>query len=199
MNSGALREIQAFFGSRAAGWEERFPGDEPAYERAIRELAPPTGGRVLDAGCGTGRALPFLRQAVGPAGSVVALDATPEMLVEAKRLGRGQLGSLLLADGELLPFPNRSFDSIFTAGFVPHLSDPETGLAELARTCLPGGRLAIFHPIGRSTLAARHGNVPSDDDLVAPARLTPVLAAAGWRTESIDDGPERYLTLAVRV
>jgi SAM-dependent methyltransferase len=194
-----IRETQAFFAVRAGGWETRFPGDEPRYAQAIRELAPPSGGRVLDAGCGTGRALPFLREAVGSRGEVMALDITPEMLAEAARLGRGRLARLLVGDGERLPFGAGVFDAIFAAGFVPHLANPEAALAELARVAASGGRLAIFHPIGRSTLAARHGGTPSDDDIVAPTRLRAVLPAAGWLVESIDDGAERYLALARRV
>ena len=194
----SLYETQAFFASRAAGWETRFPDDEPRYEAAIRELAPGLGGRVLDAGCGTGRALPFLRQAVGELGLVVGLDATPEMLAEARRLGRNQVAELLLADGERMPFSEASFDAVLAAGFVPHLQGAEAGLAELARITCPGGRLAIFHPIGRATLAARHGGTPSDDDIVAPGRLRALLPAAGWTLETVDDGPDRYLALSTR-
>jgi SAM-dependent methyltransferase len=194
-----LRDTQAFFAARAAGWETRFPGDEPRYRQAVQELAPPRGGRVLDAGCGTGRALTFLRDAAGPQGQVVALDLTPEMLAEARRLGRDGLAYLLLGDGERLPFASGTFQAIFAAGFVPHLLDPGGGLTELARVAAPSARLAIFHPIGRATLAARHGGAPSQDDVVAPARLRPLLAAAGWALDTIDDGPKRYLALAHRV
>ena len=43
-----------------------------------------------------------------------------------------------------------------------------------------------------------HGGVPSDDDAIAPARLTGTLDAAGWAIESVDDAEERFLALAVR-
>src|SRR5438876_10107232 len=112
----SLRETQAFFAMRAAGWEERFPDDEPRYEQAVRALAPPAGGRVLDVGCGTGRAIPFLRRAIGPDGILVAVDVTQEMLAEAQRRGRDQLALLLQADGEAPPFGDSSFDGILAAG-----------------------------------------------------------------------------------
>lgn len=194
-----IREIQAFFATRAAGWEERFAADDAKFEQAIRELAPPLGGHVLDVGCGTGRAIPFLRRAVGSAGGVASLDATPEMLSEASKRGRDKLAGLVLADGERLPFRAGVFDAILAAGYVPHLADAAPGLLELARVTASGGRLAIFHPIGRATLAARHGRTPSDDDVTAPSRLAQLLPAAGWRLESIDDGADRYLALARRV
>ena len=60
-------------------------------------------------------------------------------------------------------------------------------------------RLAIFHPISRAALAARHGSAPSEDDATSPRRLPGMLGATGWRLERLDDGAERYLALAVRL
>jgi SAM-dependent methyltransferase len=85
---------------------------------------------------------------------------------------------------------------VFAAGFVTHLDDPSAGLAELRRVTRPGGRLAVFHPIGRATLAARHGHGPGADDLLDPRNLGHALAAAGWRLDELDDGTHRYLALA---
>jgi SAM-dependent methyltransferase len=194
-----IGEIQAFFAPRAEHWEERFPDDDAKFEQAIRELAPPAGGRVLDVGCGTGRALPLLRSVVGTRGVVVGLDLTPEMLAEARRRGRASIAGLVLGDGERLPVRGGAFDALLAAGYVPHLADPVPGLRELACVTKVGGRLAIFHPIGRATLAARHGGTPSEDDVIAPGRLGELLPAAGWRLLWVDDGEDRYLALAERV
>jgi hypothetical protein len=79
-----ITETRAFFGPRAATWDTTFGRDLPAYAAAIAEANVPEGGHVIDVGCGTGQALPALRQAVGPQGTVVALDLTPEMLVQAR-------------------------------------------------------------------------------------------------------------------
>jgi SAM-dependent methyltransferase len=193
-----LRETRAFFGPRAAGWEDRFPGDEPRYEAAVAALGPPEGGTVVDAGCGTGRALAFLRAAVGPRGRVVGLDATPEMLGQAAACHRQDLGNLVLGDATGLPFPAARVDAVFAAGLLPHLPDPGAGLVELARVTVAGGRLAVFHPVGRAALRARHGRPPTDHDPLDPDRLSPLLAATGWRAISIEDGEDRYLALAER-
>src|SRR5690606_19742913 len=107
-----LDRTRAFFGPRAAGWEDRFPDDGPRYERAVAELAPPPGGVVLDAGCGTGRALPFLRAAVGAGGTVVAADVTPEMLDGARRHARAARAALLRADVLALPLAGGSVDAV---------------------------------------------------------------------------------------
>jgi SAM-dependent methyltransferase len=197
-DGGPYAATRAFFGQRAAGWDEQFPDDAPAYERAVAELAPPVGGTVLDAACGTGRAVPPLRRAVGPEGLVVAADVTHEMLEVLVARGRRPGAAPLLADVFRLPLPPVSLDAILAAGLISHLDDPVGGLAELARACRPGGRLALFHPIGRVALARRHGRVPDPDDIRSPHRLGPALSASGWKLESLDDGDERYLAVARR-
>ncbi|MGH9185207.1 MAG: class I SAM-dependent methyltransferase [Acidimicrobiales bacterium] len=193
-----LAETRAFFAQRAHGWDERFPDDGPAYERAVADLAARPGGVVLDVGCGTGRALPSLARGPGGARLAVGLDVTAEMLAVARPAADQAAAALVLGDASHLPFPPAAFDAVFAAGFLPHLADPEAGLAELARVTRAGGRLALFHAIGRRVLAARHGDVPASNDIRAEAQLTPALVRSGWLLESIDDAEDRYLALAVR-
>jgi SAM-dependent methyltransferase len=194
---GRIAETVAFFGSRAATWEDRFPDDDPLYERAVAELAPRPGHTVLDAACGTGRALAPLRAAVGDGGTVLGLDLTPEMLAEASRRGRDRSATLVRCDVSRLPLASESVDAIFGAGLLPHLADPVAGLRELARVSRPGARLALFHPIGRAALARRRGHTLDPDDLRTEPRIRAALATAGWQAELVDDGEDRYLVLAV--
>ena len=190
--------VQEFFGARAADWDSRFPDDGPAYAAAVAELGLRAGDRVLDAGCGTGRALPPLRAAVGRSGVVVGADLTPAMLEAAVRAGRGREGQLLLADVAALPLRSESLDAVFAAGLIAHLPQPEENLRELARVVRPGGTLALFHPIGRAALAARQGRQITPDDLRAEPNLRPLLAGSGWRMTSYADEDARFLALAVR-
>ncbi|MBT2441870.1 methyltransferase domain-containing protein [Streptomyces sp. ISL-36] len=190
--------VQEFFGARAAGWDARFPDDGPAYAAAVADLGLRPGDAVLDAGCGTGRALPPLREAVGPTGTVIGADLTPEMLAEAVRAGRDKVAALLLTDVARLPVRDEALDAVFGAGLVSHLADPAENLRELARVVRPGGQLALFHPIGRAALAARHGRLVTEDDLRAEPRLRPLLSDSGWRMVRYVDEDDRYLVLAVR-
>jgi SAM-dependent methyltransferase len=153
---------------------------------------------ALDAGCGSGRALPILRDAVGRSGLVVGVDVTRAMLAEAGTMGRDRMAALVRADTGCLPLPGGVVDVIFAAGLIPHSPDPAAAVFELARVTRLRGRLAIFHPIGRAALAARHGRVLSDDDALAPKRLRPALKAAGFTVIEVDDGDDRYLVLAER-
>ncbi|QNP74092.1 methyltransferase domain-containing protein [Streptomyces roseirectus] len=190
--------VQEFFAARAAGWDERFAGDGPAYAAAVAALGLRPGHRVLDAGCGTGRALTPLRAAVGPSGTVLGADLTPAMLQAAVRAGRGRDGRLLLTDVAALPLRDGVLDAVFAAGLVAHLGEPASGLRELARVVRPGGALALFHPVGRAALAARQGRRLTPDDLRAEPNLRPLLAGSGWRMTSYTDEENRFLALAVR-
>ena len=190
--------VQEFFGARAADWDSRFPDDGPAYAAAVAGLGLHEGDRVLDAGCGTGRALTPLRAAVGPSGVVVGADLTPAMLQAAVRAGRGHDGQLLLADVAALPLRSEALDAVFAAGLIAHLPQPAANLRELSRVVRPGGTLALFHPIGRAALAARQGRRITPDDLRAEPNLRPLLAVSGWRMTSYVDEDARFLALAAR-
>ncbi|KPI28352.1 Methyltransferase type 11 [Actinobacteria bacterium OV320] len=190
--------VQEFFGARAADWDSRFPDDGPAYAAAVGRLGLRAGARVLDAGCGTGRALTPLREAVGPSGVVVGADLTPAMLAAAVRAGRDRAGRLMLADVTALPLRSASLDAVFAAGLIAHLPRPQENLRELARVVRPGGALALFHPIGRAALAARQGRRLTPEDLRAEPNLRPLLAGSGWRMTSYADEDARFLALAVR-
>ncbi|MEV1068970.1 class I SAM-dependent methyltransferase [Streptomyces sp. NPDC050263] len=191
--------VQEFFAARAADWDSRFPDDGPAYASAVGELGLREGDRVLDAGCGTGRALPALRAAVGRSGVVVGADLTPAMLEAAVRAERDRDGLLVLADVAALPLRSESLDAVFAAGLIAHLPRPAENLRELARVVRPGGTLTLFHPIGRAALAARQGRRITPEDQRAESNLRPLLAGSGWRMTSYVDEDARFLALAVRV
>src|SRR3984957_18182706 len=131
------------------------PPPRPSGARYVAEAGIRRGAVAIDVGCGTGRALPPLREAVGPDGSVIAVDLHPERLAAARPKSSAAGAAVILADARALPFADASADAIFAAGLVYHLPDTEAGLRELARVTRAGGLLVLFHPSGRAALAAR--------------------------------------------
>ena len=193
-----ISETQAFFSARAATWDTKFGDDLPAYAAAIAQARIPSGGVVIDVGCGTGRALPALRQAVGPHGTVIAVDLTPEMLRHARVKGHAVHATLILADARHLPLASASADAVFAAGLIMHLPDTEAGLRQLARITRPGGLLILFHPSGRAALAARHGRILEPDEPLAEAPLRRATQNTGWHLTTYDDAEYRFLAIATR-
>jgi ubiquinone/menaquinone biosynthesis C-methylase UbiE len=153
---------------------------------------------VIDVGCGTGRALPALRQAVGPDGAVIAIDLTPEMLAHARAQGRAAYAALVVGDARCLPLASASADAVFAAGLIMHLPDPQAGLGQLARITRHGGLLILFHPSGRAALAARHGRALRPDEPLAETPLRHSARRAGWRLITYDDAECRFLAVAIR-
>jgi ubiquinone/menaquinone biosynthesis C-methylase UbiE len=193
-----VAESQAFFAPRAATWDTKFGDDMPVYAAAVAELDLPSGAVALDLGCGTGRALPALREAVGPTGTVIALDLTPDMLRATRAADRARHAALIQADAHHLPLADASIDAVFAAGLLNHLHDLPAGLRELARVTRPSASLAIFHPTGRAALAARHGRTLRPDEPLAERELRRSLAETGWTLTAYDDASHRFLAIASR-
>jgi ubiquinone/menaquinone biosynthesis C-methylase UbiE len=110
----------AFTGRDRPGWDE----EVSAVVSTIESLRP---GRTLDVACGTGFLTRHLR------GAVVALDQSARMLSRAAT--QAPRATLVQGDGLALPFPNDSFDRVFTAHFYGHLDPDERArfLAEVDR------------------------------------------------------------------
>ncbi len=190
--------VRTFFGDRARTWDTKFPDDSPVYRTAVASLDTPPGGNVVDAGCGTGRALAALREAVGPQGTVIGADLTAEMLRVAAGHGCCAYAQLVEADAARMPLASASQDLVFAAGLLHHLPDAVSGLREFARIVRIGGRLALFHPLGRAALAARRGYSLRPDDVRAEPNLRPLLSLTGWSLTGFDDSAARYLAVAKR-
>jgi demethylmenaquinone methyltransferase/2-methoxy-6-polyprenyl-1,4-benzoquinol methylase len=100
------------------------------------------GDRALDVCCGTGDFAIELRRAIGPAGRVVGLDFSPEMLAVARR--KCAAVEWVQGDALALPFGDGEFAAACVGFGVRNLSDAERGFAEMARVVRPGGRVVCL-------------------------------------------------------
>lgn len=106
---------------------------------------------ILDAGTGTGAALPTLFAKYKKA-QVVTLDLSENMLNQAGRHGNFfRAPHLVCADIERLPFEDDVFDLVFSSLSLQWCNDLNAALLEAKRVLKPGG-LLVFSTFGPDTL-----------------------------------------------
>ena len=174
----------------------------PIVLDAIAALDLPNGSSGLDAGCGIGLQCHSLACAVGDGGHVTGLDISPDLLgvaeERAKRAGLSERISYTPGDIRRLPFPDRSFDWVWSAncvGYAP-LGDPQRLVREMARVVRPSGMVAILawssekllpgYPLLEARLAATAAGIapfisgrPARKPLPAAVRLPALRGPAG--------------------
>lgn len=170
-----------------AGWQELIDSGQNVHGEADLVaflLADRGGGRVLDAGCGTGRVAIEL---AGRGVSVIGVDSDPDMLTTAQdKAPELRWAHCDLADARgLAAVAPGPFDLVLLAGNVMIFLEPGTEcrvLANLAERLAPGGLLvAGFSLLADVTLGQY-------DDLAAQAGLHLVARWATWDRVPFDGG-----------
>lgn len=120
---------------------------EAAFKsRLVAQASLKPGDKILDLGCGTGT-LTLLLKSKQPAAHVSAIDADPQILGmardKASRAGFDIDFHQVMSNA--LPFPDASFDHVFSSLVFHHLTrEQKLGtLQEVRRILRPGGQLHI--------------------------------------------------------
>jgi SAM-dependent methyltransferase len=114
----------------------------------FKKYIPPK-GRVLEIGCGSGKIVAQASRQLQTRG--VGLDIRLDGLRYARGLSK-YLGvdtcSFVCGNGFQLPFPDGSFDAVFSGGVIEHFtpSQTEAMVHEHVRVCRPGGRVIVSVP-----------------------------------------------------
>jgi ubiquinone/menaquinone biosynthesis C-methylase UbiE len=101
------------------------------------------GRRVLEVGCGLGTdAEQFARN--GAVYTGIDLTDTSIDMCRNRFTVQGLSGTFKVADAERLPFPNDSFDLVYSHGVIHHTPNTEAAVAEIHRVLRPGGTAIVM-------------------------------------------------------
>lgn len=193
-------ERREFFDRHAAGWEDRNYSTE-TLDRVRAMLAGlnlQVGSTILDAGCGQGVLIPFLRAIVGDGARLVALDASAPML--AALPVKDPHVTAIHAPAERIPLIDGYVDTVICFSAFPHFSDKPLAAKEFFRVLKPGGAVYVLHLMGSEALCRHHDrhHAVQGDYLPCPHGMRTMFGEAGFTAMELHDSPERYHFCAVK-
>jgi SAM-dependent methyltransferase len=166
----------------------------------LEALAPRTGERILDVGCGAGQSTLELATRVGPSGRVLGVDVSEPLLALARQrrdAARADQAQFVAGDAQVHAF-EPGFDAVYSRFGVMFFADPSAAFANLARALRSGGRLAFVcwgrpeeNPIMMAPLLAAIAaglpppeptppNAPGPFAFADRERVASILASAGF-------------------
>lgn len=131
MSKMIARMDRHFYPAVSNNWDDRLFAER--IEAALR-----VDDNVLDLGAGAG-IIPAMNFR-GKAGRICGIDLDPRV-IENPFLDEGRV-----CDANSIPFPDNSFNLIFSDNVFEHLEQPELVLKEAMRVLKPGGKLLFKTP-----------------------------------------------------
>lgn len=118
-------------------------GERRARNEVLRHLPPLAGTRLLDVAIGDGRNMPLIPTDC----EVYGVDISRVLLEKCRQDYADRDIHLVVGQAEALPFPDATFDNMFSLGAINHVNDPGRALQEMARVVKPGGTIVVADEI----------------------------------------------------
>ena len=193
----------------ARGWErwqaELRELSAPVAEWLVEAIDPKPGQRVLELAAGPGETGFLVAERLGPDGTLVSTDQSPDMVDVARRraqeLGLGNVEFRVL-DGQQIDLDERSFDAVLCRWGYMLMADPDAALRGTRRVLRQGGRLAlatwdtpdrnlwmsapVLQLIARGAFPPPEPGAPGPFSMADTAQLEQRLASAGFQQIETD-------------
>jgi ubiquinone/menaquinone biosynthesis C-methylase UbiE len=188
----SAHEVRRFYDAVASRYAELLPGptaEEPldlaVLDGFVKELARAPGAVLLDAGCGTGRLTPLIRDAGLRS---IGVDPSAGMLAIARE--RFPDAEFALGDLAALPVRNRSVDGVLAWYSIIHTAPEglDAVVAELARVLRPGGAVLLAFQAGSGVRRIERGygtDAATTAVLHDPHDVAARLVAGGFAVDAV--------------
>ena len=122
-------------------WVAHLPrgGERRARNEVLRHLPNLSGTRLLDVAIGDGRNFPLIPRDC----QVFGVDISSVLLERCQHDFPDRETYLIVGEAEALPFPDGTFDNVFSLGAINHVNDPGKALREMARVVKPDGLVVV--------------------------------------------------------
>jgi ubiquinone/menaquinone biosynthesis C-methylase UbiE len=141
-------QITYWNGPNGQRWTDRQASQDvllaPVSQILIDRIAPKTGDRIVDIGCGCGATSIALAERVAPRGFVLGVDISAPMLERARQLAPKALPlDFAQADATVYPFEPANFDLLVSRFGVMFFAEPVVSFRNLRKALRPQARVVF--------------------------------------------------------
>ena len=181
--------------------EELYRTRDVVAQRAatMEKLSIKPGERVIDIGCGPGFLSEDIAECTGPAGLVLGVDISADLIALCKARSEAPSLNYVVGDATELGVAGESFDVAVCTQVAEYVPDVQKVLAEMYRVLRPGGRGTIV-ATDWDTVAWHSSDITRMDAVMKaweahcahprlPRRLAPMLRETGFIVANVDMFP----------
>ncbi len=126
-------------------WNKKENAGDGIVKDFTERAGNPSGKKILDVGFGNGAIVAAFARAGATVSGIEVNEHLYKIGVELTK-PYGDKVSLELYDGEHFPYPDQTFDYVYSTSVIEHVTYPIQVLREIHRVLKPGGRFYIAFP-----------------------------------------------------
>ena len=147
--SRSKNEARKYYNNISGIYDWLTASEEEFIRKGVDLLQVSPGQKILEVGCGTGRALVMMGKNLSHSGSLVGVDLSHQMLQKSRKKTSSQTTPaphLIQADGANLPLKDNLFDGVFISFTLElfTLEEIRAVLDQVKRVLVPEGKLIVI-------------------------------------------------------